>query len=78
MASTIDQLVEQIRSLQSGLGAELAIRRANLNYTLRSGGFASRKCCGRIRRCRSTARYVFNAVVRIVTAPVIYSLIIPL
>ena len=80
MASTIDQLVEQIRSLQSELEAELAIRRANLNYTLRSGRIRFENEVLRAHKALrvNLARYVFNAdVMHIVTAPVIYSLIIP-
>jgi len=80
MASTIDQLVEQIRSLQSELEAELAIRRANLNYTLRSGRVRFEHEVLRAHKALrvNLARYVFNAdVMHIVTAPVIYSLIIP-
>jgi hypothetical protein len=81
MASTIDQLVDQIRLLQSELEAELAIRRANLNYTLHSGRVRFEQEILRAHRALrvSLARYVFNAdAMHIVTAPVIYSLIIPL
>jgi hypothetical protein len=80
MGSGIDQLVEQIRSLQSELEAELAIRRVNLNYTLHSGRARFEQEVLRAHRALrvNLARYVFNAnVMHIVTAPVIYSLIIP-
>jgi hypothetical protein len=80
MASTIDHLVEQIRSLQGELEAELAIRRTNLNYTLHSGRARFEQEILRAHRALrvNLARYVFSAdVMHIVTAPVIYSLIIP-
>lgn len=80
MASTIDQLVEQIRSLQSELDAELAIRRADLNYSLRSGRVRFEHEVLRAHRVLqiSLARYVFNAsALHVITAPVIYSLILP-
>jgi hypothetical protein len=80
MASTIDQIVEQIRSLQSELEAELAIRRANLNYTLSSGRVRFEQEILRAHKALrvNLARYVFNAdVMHVVTAPVIYSLIVP-
>jgi hypothetical protein len=80
MGSTIEQLVDQIRSLQSELEAELAIRRANLNYTLSSGRARFEREVLRAHRAFriNLARYVFNAdVMHVVTAPVIYSLIVP-
>lgn len=80
MASTIDQLVEQIRSLQGELEVELAIRRANLNYTLHSGRIRFEQEILRAHKALrvNLARYVFNAdVMHVVTAPVIYSLIVP-
>lgn len=80
MASTIDQIVEQIRSLQGELEAELAIRRANLNYTLSSGRVRFEQEILRAHKALrvNLARYVFNAdVMHVITAPVIYSLIIP-
>jgi hypothetical protein len=80
MRSGIDQLVEQIRSLQSELEAELAVRRVNLNYTLHSGRarFEQEVLRAHLALRVNLARYVFNAnVMHIVTAPVIYSLIIP-
>jgi hypothetical protein len=80
MGSTVDHLVAQIRSLQSELEAELAIRRAGLDYTLHSGRVRFEQEVLRAHRALrvSFARYVFNAnVMHVVTAPVVYSLIIP-
>jgi hypothetical protein len=77
---TIDQLVEQIRSLQSQLEAELAIGHANLNYTLHSGRARFEQEVLRAHKALrvNLTRYVSNAdVMHIVTAPVIYSLIVP-
>jgi hypothetical protein len=81
MASTIDGLVEQIRSLQVELEAQLAIRRASLNYTLKSGRVRFEQEILRAHRALrvNLARYVFSAELKhVVTAPVIYSLIVPL
>ena len=81
MASSIDQLVEQIKALQSELEAELAIRRANLNYTLQSGRVRFEQEVLRAHKALrvNLARYIFNAnVMHVVTAPIIYSMIIPL
>ena len=81
MASSIDQLVGQIKALQGELEAEIAIRRANLNYTLHSGRIRFEQEVLRAHKAMriNLARYVFNAdVMHVVTAPVIYSLIIPL
>ena len=81
MTPSIYQLVEQIKSLQSELEAELAIRRANLNYTLQSGRARFEQ---EVLRAHKTlrvnlARYIFSAdLMHVATAPVIYSMIIPL
>lgn len=80
MAPSIDQLIEQIRSLQSQLEAELAIGHANLNYTLHSGRARFEQEVLRAHKALrvNLTRYVSNAdVMHIVTAPVIYSLIVP-
>jgi len=81
MAPSIEQLIEQIKSLQGELEAELAMRRANLNYTLRSGRVRFEQEVLRAHKALriNLARYVSGAdVVHVVTAPVIYSMIIPL
>jgi hypothetical protein len=81
MASSIDQLVGQIKALQGELEAELAIRRANLNYTLQSGRVRFEQEVLRAHRGLrvNLARYVFRAdVMHVVTAPIVYSMIIPL
>src|SRR3982750_2196132 len=80
MASTIERLIEQMRSLQSELEAELAIRRVNLNYTLSSGRARFEQEVLRAHRALriNLARYIFNAdLMHAVTAPVVYSLIVP-
>ncbi len=80
MASTTEQLVGQIRLLQSELEAQLAIRRAKLNYTLQSGRVRFEREVLRAHRALrvNLARYVFNAdVMHVLLAPVVYSLIIP-
>src|SRR3954452_24916036 len=63
MASTIERLIEQMRSLQSELEAELAIRRVNLNYTLYSGRARFEQEVLRAHRALriNLARYIFNA-----------------
>jgi hypothetical protein len=81
MASTIDELIAQIRSLQNELEAELAIQRSRLNYTLKSGQVRFEQEILRAHRALrvNLARYIFSAEMRhVVTAPIIYSLIIPL
>jgi hypothetical protein len=81
MASSIDRLVGQIKALQGELEAEIAIRRADLNYTLHSGRIRFEQEVLRAHKAMriGLARYVFNAdVMHVVTAPVIYSLIVPL
>lgn len=81
MASSIDQLMGQIATLQAELEAELAIQRANLNYTLRSGRIRFEQEVLRAHKAMrvNLTRYVLNAgVMHVVTAPVIYSLIVPL
>jgi hypothetical protein len=81
MASPTDQLVDQIRTLQTELEAELAIRRASLNYTLNSGRVRFEQEILRAHKALrvNLARYVFTAeLTHVLAAPVIYSLIIPL
>jgi hypothetical protein len=81
MISSIERLGGQIKALQGELEAELAIRRANLNYTLHSGRVEFEREILRAHKALRVglARYVFNAgLMHILTAPVIYSLIFPL
>lgn len=81
MPSTVEHLVEQIRSLQSELEAKLEIRRVNLNYTLHSGRVRFEQEILRAHKALrvNLVRYVSNAdVLHMLTAPVIYSLIVPL
>ena len=76
MASSIDQLMGQIATLQAELEAELAIRRANLNYTLRSGRIRFEQEVLRAHKAMrvNLTRYVLNAgVMHVVTAPVYFS-----
>ena len=81
MTSSIEWLGSQINTLQGELEAELAIQRANLNYTLRSGRIEFEQEILRAHRALriGLARYVFNAgLLQIAVAPVIYCLIFPL
>jgi hypothetical protein len=80
MGETIESLVERIKSLQSELEAELAIRSADLHYTLEGGrALFDREIIRAHRKLRvGFIRYVWNAgILHIITAPVIYSLIVP-
>lgn len=80
MDETIETLVTKIKSLQSELEAELAIRSADLHYRLQDGrALFDREILRAHRRLRvGFIRYVWNAgILHLVTAPVIYSLIIP-
>lgn len=81
MTSTVDRLGQQIKALQSELEAELAIRRANLNYTLHSGRAHFEQEILRAHKAFQVGlvRYVLNArLLTVITAPVIYSLIFPI
>lgn len=80
MNENIRILVEKIRLLESELEAELAIRRADLQYRLEGGrALFDREILRAHRKLKvGLSRYVFNAgIMKIITAPVIYSLIIP-
>jgi hypothetical protein len=80
MNQNIETLVATIRSLERELEAELAIRRTDLQYKLEGGrAFFDREILRAHRRLRvGFVRYVLNAgIMHIVTAPVIYSLIVP-
>ncbi len=81
MEQNVETVVAKIRSLESELEAQLAIRRTNLQYTLEGGrALFDREILRAHRKLRvGFIRYVWNAgIMHIVTAPVIYSLIIPL
>lgn len=80
MNRNIGVLVEKIRLLESELEAELAIRRADLQYRLEGGrALFDQEILRAHRKLKvGLSRYVFNAeIMKIITAPVIYSLIIP-
>jgi hypothetical protein len=77
----IDLLLAKIKSLEGELEAELAIRRAKLNFTLDGSRARFEQEIVRAHRELRTGlgRYILNAgILSIVTAPVIYSLIAPL
>jgi hypothetical protein len=79
--AAIDQLVAKIKSLEEELEAELAIRRTKLNFRLEGGRALFEQEILRAHRELRTglARYVLHAgILHVVTAPVIYSLIVPL
>ena len=80
MNKNVGVLVEKIKSLESELEAELAIRRADLQYRLEGGRALFDQEILRAHRNLKVGltRYVFSAgIMKIITAPVIYSLIIP-
>jgi hypothetical protein len=77
----VDLLIAKIKLLEGELEAELAIRRAKLNFTLEDGRARFEQEILRAHRELRTglARYILNAgILSIVTSPVIYSLIVPL
>ena len=80
MKSKIDALIADIKDLEDNLEAELAIRRINLRFKLEDGRILfEREILRAHRRLRiGIARYLLRAeIMHILTAPVIYSLIIP-
>jgi hypothetical protein len=80
MKQNAETLVAKIKSLETELEAELAIRRANLQYRLEGGrALFDREILRAHRKLRvGFIRYVLHAgIMHIVTEPVIYSLIIP-
>ena len=81
MTSSIERLGSQIKALQGELAAELAIRRADLRYALHDGRVHFEQEILRAHKSLRIGlfRYVLNAgLLQIITAPVIYSLIVPL
>jgi hypothetical protein len=81
MNSQIVQLTEKIRALEAELEAELAKRRADLRVGLEKGrAFFEEEVLRRHRELRTRlSHYILNARPLVVlTAPVIYSLIVPL
>lgn len=80
MNENIEALVAKIKSLEGELEAELAIRRADLQYRLDGGRALFDQEILRVHRKLRVGfiRYVWNAgILHIITAPVIYSLIVP-
>lgn len=80
MNPQIDLLTAKIKALQGEIEAEFAIRRNNLKYRLEGGrAFFEQEILRAHRELRmGLARYLANAgIMHIVTAPVIYSLIVP-
>jgi hypothetical protein len=80
MSENIDRLTAQIKLLQSELEAEFAIRRARLKYTLQGKRAVFEEEILRAHRELRVglAKYVFNAsLLTIITAPVIYAMIVP-
>lgn len=78
---TIDELTVRIRELEAELDAELARRRAELRVGLEHGRVAFEEELLRRHRELKTAlsTYIWNApLLVILTAPAIYSLIVPL
>ena len=80
MSQNIDLLIEKIKLLEGELEAELAIRRHDLQYRLQEGQALFEKEILRAHRELRVglARYVSRAgIMHVITAPVIYSLIVP-
>jgi hypothetical protein len=80
MGNTIDELTGRIRALEAELDAELAKRRAELRIGLEHGRVAFEEELLRRHRELKTAltTYLWNArLLVILTAPVIYALIVP-
>ena len=81
MSTQISVLVDKIAALEAELEAELAIRRAELRVGLKKGRVVfEEEILRRHRELRTKLlRYILNArPLVVVTAPVIYSLIVPL
>ena len=79
MSENIDRLVAQIKLLNGELEAEFAIRRAKLRYTLQgTKAIFEEEILRAHRELRvGLAKYVFNAsLLTIITAPVIYAMIV--
>jgi len=80
MAKDIDDIIARIRTLETELEAEFARRRAGLRYGIERGRVLFEQEVARRHAELRThlARYVFTARPLVVlTAPIIYSLIIP-
>lgn len=80
MSQEVDRLIAKIKSLEGELEAELAIQRNNLHYRLEEGrALFEQEILRAHRELRvNMARYIANAgIMHIITAPIIYSLIIP-
>jgi hypothetical protein len=81
MTTQISVLVDRIAALEAELEAELAMRRAELRVGLEKGRVIfEEEILRRHRELRTTlSRYILNAHPLVVlTAPVVYSLIVPL
>jgi len=80
MSIQVDQIVEKIRALELELEAEFAKQRAGLRFGLERGKVKfEEEVLRRHREVRThLARYLLNArFLVVITAPVIYSMIIP-
>lgn len=80
MSENIDRLIGQIKLLEGELEAEFAIRRAQLKYKLQGSRAVFEEEILRAHRAMRVglAKYIFNAsLLTIVTAPVIYAMIVP-
>jgi hypothetical protein len=80
MSENIDRLIAQIKLLNGELEAEFAIRRARLRYTLQGtrATFEAEILRAHRELRVGLAKYIFNASwLTVLTAPVIYAMIIP-
>ena len=77
----VDSLIARIRSLEDELEAELAVRRAKLNFRLEDGRARFEQEILQAHRALriGVVRYVLDAgILNVVTSPAIYALILPL
>jgi hypothetical protein len=80
VSQEVDRLIAKIKSLEGELEAELAIQRNNLHYRLKEGRALFELEIHRAHRELrvNLARYIANAgIMHLITAPIIYSLMIP-
>jgi len=81
MAGTLDELMEKLRSVEAEIEVELAKRREELRFRIENRRIIFEEEVLKVQRAIKVglARYIYNASPLIVlTAPVIYSMIIPI
>jgi hypothetical protein len=81
MAGTLDELMEKLRSVEAEIEVELAKRREELRFRIENRRIIFEEEVLKVQRAIKVglARYISNASpLVVVTAPVIYSMIIPI